>query len=271
MDVSFLHKDQEGERYIIDKIDITRGYAENYIRATSSFERQNDLQTTDLLTYGYQKIENVLTPEQCAYYIEQTDGPLTNWVQSVNKRKIIPILEELITAEVDKAIISHFESEYIPTTIGFSRNEAGSDDVSSLWHYDGGPTKHLIMMVYLTDSEEDGSGTTIFVNRETSDAFKERGYAFCKVGERRDDFGAQQLANHFEVDFKPINLGTRAGDAVIFDARHIMHRGLYPKKLPRYLIATSFVPYFQNWKTGCNVTYFPRQAGPYETYPKFSW
>lgn len=267
----FLHKDSFGERSIIQDNEIDRGYADNYIRATAAFERQDAIESTDLITHGFQKLDKLFTPEQCAKYIEQTDGPLSNWVQSVNKRKVIPILDEIITTEVDKAIISHFKSEYIPTTIGFSRTEAKTEGVSSHWHYDGGPTMLLIMILYLTDSEADGSGTTIFVDRKTSDVFTEKGYAFCPLGKRVNDIGAQMLADHFDVEFKPINLNTKAGDAIIFDARHILHRGCYPKNGPRYSIVTSFIPYYQNWKAGCNVTFFPRQSGPFEPYPKVTW
>lgn len=266
-----LHKNREGEYSVIQNNDENKGYRAYHEKAKAAFNRHNLTVDCELLSLGYQKFENVLSAEKCAEYIKGTDSYLNNWTQKINKRKVIPIIEEIITDGVDKAIISHFKSEYVPTTIEFLRTEPGADTMSSRWHYDVGPDKHLIMMVYLTDSETDGTGTTIFVDRKTSKAFLEGGYAFGPMESRLNDKDARELANSFGEDFEPVNLHTIAGDAVIFDARHIMHRGCYPKKLPRNTITTAFIPYVNDWKTGCAATFFPRQTRLFATFPKVTW
>jgi hypothetical protein len=267
----YLHKHREGELEVTTEFETNRGYEESLIKAQAAFARQDLCGPCDLVTFGYQKFEKIFSPERCAELIKSADGPLKNWIKKTHKRNIIPILDEIITDEVDKSIVSHFESEYLPTTIGFSRTEAGFDAESARWHYDGGPLKHLVMMIYLTDSEPDGASTTIFVNRETSEKFFECGYAYGPRENRQDDEGIRQLSEMVGIEFKPINLDTKAGDAVLFDARHIMHRGFYPKIGPRYSIALALIPYANNWKEGCDVTFFPREVGHFDSFPQVTW
>ena len=267
----YLAENRETEREIEQIFDEKCGYGAYYEKAKAPFTRSDMCGPCDLLTLGYQKFDNLLAPERCVELIKSTDGPLKNWVQTTHKRKIISILKEIITDDVDKSIISHFGSEYLPTTVGFSRTEAGFDAESARWHYDGGPNKHLVMMIYLTDCEPDGASTTIFANRKTSETFIEIGYAFGPVDKRLDNDGALELAKLNGIEFEPINLNTKAGDAVLFDARHIIHRGFYPKIEPRYTIAASFVPYANNWEEGCDITFFPRQMGHYDSYPAVTW
>ncbi len=263
--------DRSNEKRLIDDYDVERGYARAHDEARAAFARLDECAPCPLIERGFQKFENVLGRERCRELIAATDDGLDDWISNTNKRNTVAVIEEILTPDIDRAIISHFESEYVPTVVNFTRTESRDDGYSSRWHCDGGPSKLLVMIVYLTDSEADGSGTTMFVKRAASQTLFEHGYVFTELGNRLDNDGMAALADELGFDFEPVNLGTRAGDAALFDARHIMHRGYYPTVGARYDISVAFIPFKEDWRSGCAATFFPRMGGPFESYPPVTW
>ena len=62
-------------------------------------------------------------------------------------------------------------------------NEADGDYFKR-WHCDGGPSKHLKIIIYLNGHEEHGSNTA-FYDKETTQKLKELGYIFADLDNRK--------------------------------------------------------------------------------------
>ena len=244
-----------------------KGYGENLKISRSHFRRQDECGPNQLLEIGFEKLP-VFSEADSAEMCEKMDDHLLQWS---DKDEILSILETLFTPEIDKRIVSYFESEYLPTTVKFARTAVNYDDESGRWHCDSGPSKHLILMAYFTPSEPDYNAGTHFLDRATTDRMKEIGYAFCLPEHRvgSDDLAA--LAYHFDIEFKAHCFIIKPGDAIIFDAPNIMHRGAYPKLSPRYAMVVSLIPSPVDWRTSCQRTEFLYPTSLKDTYPSVDW
>jgi hypothetical protein len=254
----FLFRNCEGEKEVIEEFDGVRGYKRKYIEAKELFSRQNECIPCDLTNLGHQIFEGLFSRERCSEFSERIEDKSYESVEKMGKETVLSLLDEIFRQGVEKSIISFFQTEFIPTTFALYRTEAGQHNQSGCWHFDPGPEKHLVMLVYLTDSEPDGAGTTIFVNKRTSQQFSKIGYAYLPIDQRQDDEGIKQIAEIRNLEFEPIKLQTKAGDGILFDARHIMHRGFYPRLSPRDTILISLIPSTHNWKIVCENSVAPQ-------------
>ena len=129
---------------------------------------------------------------------------------------------------------------------GRERSDPGGEpNVSFSWHCDGGPTKHLKVLLYLNGSDEHG-GNTRFLDRATTDAFKKIGYVFCDIDHRLDDLAA--LAGEHGIAYRPLEAPMRTGEAILFEPANVLHKGVWPTRAPRYLLQICIVPSPMPWR-----------------------
>ena len=233
------------------------GFAKFHEDCCQAFKRQTDCIELPLLQSDFQQF-HTLQPEDCADLRGKMDrdDPVLN--ESAFARNL---LRKVFTPEIDQAIISYFQSEYMPRWISFNRNDVGFEDVESfLWHFDGGPSKHLKILAYFTSNKVSGGGTEVF-DRETSRRYADAGYAFPYVKHRLADL--EPLAQQLSLPYNPTLLDINEGDALLFNPMNILHRAVPATKAPRYLMQVYIRPCSEKWLPFCIKNGFPEVMGEY--------
>lgn len=241
----------DGMRY---KFDIECGYAALNEASVASMIRPVPDRSFDLLKAGIERLP-VLDAATCATYrrLMEADDPILR-----DRAFRLEMLERVFTDAVDQRLTAYFRSEYIPLWSRFYRSDpARAPSVSFRWHCDGGPSRHLKILVYLNASAEHG-GDTIFADRETTSAFKRAGYVFCEIDRRVADLGP--VAAAAGIGLSPISFHPGAGEALIFEPMSIMHRGCWPRFAPRYIIQICLLPSPLPWREMCASYALPGES-----------
>ena len=157
------------------------------------------------------------------------------------------LLENALSAEVDRHCLEFFRSEYLVYWYTLSRTAPGTApaSVSFRWHCDQGPRTHLKLLVYLNDYREHGGGTS-YLDLAGSAAVARTGYMFAR-GQRRSDSLAA-LASLAKRELEAYHLHPQAGDAVLFQPARVLHSGITPHLGPRYVLTLCLLPSPMPWR-----------------------
>ncbi len=254
----------DGYTWTCRKYDHDLNYGPYHEHAKAAFTRRAQMVDCELLNFGAEKV-HVMPEIHAAHVRQRIDAGLLNWT---DKRQIGDILTVAFNPEVDSRLISFFESEYVPTQIGFGIHKGtGALAESGGWHCDSGPTKHLVMILYLTPSEG-AAGNTVFANKEITKPLIDAGYIACKVEDRLDDI-TPVLDDLSLEPFEEVHFDMHPGEALIFEAGALMHKGVPPVHEARYTMVLALVPSTQHWMEAIRSTPFPLPTGktPYGTFP----
>ncbi len=258
-----LVKEIEGERYflshegdknIIHHFEDEHQYGCLIRHSQFHFERHGNLIDTTLNDEGFEKLNKILPAKTCKKIIRhlQEGGDYFKL-----KEGAMNLFESVLTENLDKKIISHFKSEYMPLWYNFTVDtwESTRNSCSFKWHCDGGPSKHLKIMVYLNAVEEHG-GNTYFGTIKATQALKQLGYIFCAVGQRKENI--IPLVRAYDIPFKESSFDLGAGDAVIFNPYEVMHRGKQPcQEKTRYVLHMCLVPAPIHWRKAIETIRWP--------------
>lgn len=236
------------------KFDVDCGYAALNDASSAAMQRAISEDRFDLLEHGFEKV-HALSEEDCAQIIAFMDVG----GEALKRRDAkLQILERVLSGDIDQRIIAYFGSEYIPLWFRFYRAVPESNpNVSFRWHCDGGPSKHLKILLYLNAREEHG-GDTLFVDRKTTDAFKRLDYVFCDINRRLEDL--EPIAMENGIPYEPFSLAPSVGDALLFEPMNIMHRGSWPTNSPRDMIQVCLLPSPAPWREMCQVYDLPGES-----------
>jgi hypothetical protein len=208
-------------------------------------------------------ISACLQQSQCDALITQIDENLNGMNDF---EKIDGFLDNIFNEAMTKKIENYFSSHFSIFWYNFQRLDTTQigNDVSSKWHCDAGPSKHLKLIVYLNGVDKQDSRTE-FLSLETTEALKSVGYIYCDMGQRIDDLSA--LTARLKSAYSPFSFDLNAGDAVLFNPQKVAHRGKHPsvgKK--RYAIHFCIVPSPFSWRESL------RQLNPlYACQPFENW
>jgi hypothetical protein len=243
---------------IVNKYDIEERFAQYSINCRKSYSREYPPPKEDFP--GIKKVE-VLNQDQCDGIISHIDA------KDVYDLEFRRAVVGTILDNIDKEMLTYFKSEYSPIWIRFYANQPGEDwrdQYSFYWHCDGGPTKHLKLLLYLNSSEDSG-GNTEFVDYMTTMDFKSLGYVCCGLEYRLPDL--EEFSDRFGICWEPKKLDIAAGEGILFEPFNIMHKGIWPTKAPRYLVQICFVASHNHWsenlknaKTLTNENAWPKIA-----------
>lgn len=223
--------------------DVQRGYGAQFQSARTGFRRASMLVDTELNRNGLIK-RPCFTAQECADLCEKLENGLA---ERCDPDDAVALIERIISPELDREIISYFESEYTLSKAGFLVAHADEKpSESDGWHCDAGPSRFLRIMLYLTGSEDDAANT-LFSDRESTNRLKESGYVFCEVRYRLLDL--DPLTNALGMERATVvSLDIQPGDVILFDAPNIMHRRLLPKRASRYVFTITLVPSILPWR-----------------------
>lgn len=158
----------------------------------------------------------------------------------------LEITEAMLNSDIDARLTEFFQSEYWVGQFAAQKVSPSKDkDMSFKWHKDGGPEKHVKIILYLSDSAETG-GRTDFINQAHTRRLAEAGYDFISTNSRRADLSG--LAAEHGVEYEIISRGFKAGEAVIFKPGFVLHRGIEPESGVRTTVTLLLMPGKNHWR-----------------------
>ena len=171
---------------------------------------------------------------------------------------LLPIVEQILSRDMDGRLVSHFRSEYFVYSITVGRTApARRSRRSFLWHCDRGPRDFLKINLFLDATAEHGS-TTGFIDRTASAALEHLGYTFGPNKRRVADLGP--LARHAGIEVQPVHPDVKAGEALLFEPANVLHRGILPDRGTRHLLSLMLLPSPVPWRDAWTVTARTRAA-----------
>jgi hypothetical protein len=110
------------------------------------------------------------------------------------------------------------------------------------WHCDGGPNRHLKMLVDLNDNEEHG-GYTEMMSLGDTERFKRHGYVWCPLDDRLPSL------KPLGISYQRFHKHLQPAEGLLFEPANIMHKAKWPDKAPRYIIQLCFLPADKDWRS----------------------
>lgn len=163
--------------------------------------------------------------------------------------EILPLVEKIITPELDAAIKKYFGSDYAVMWAGFS--EVKYPDTPELyfskWHCDSGPSCHLKTITYL-NSTADHDSATFVGDLLSTQRLKEVGYIMNNINKRQSDIS--DIIEAFDIDFNFDKIEFDAGDTLLFNPSQLMHRAKIPNENSvRYSFTLCLIPSPIPWRS----------------------
>lgn len=222
---------------------------------------------------GYDVVR-CLAPAEVPACIEQVIGADgQDAFRSLSLEAMTALLEQILSPAADAAIRAAFGSEYAvvfgggSTTVPLTPDAKPEERYSFLWHCDGGPLLHLKLLVYL-ESAADHDGATAVIAPDASQRMALTGYNLCRLEDRVDDL--TDLAAEAGVSLAPQRVVPRAGEALIFNPRLVLHKGIAPRFGQRRVLTIGVVPFPAPWQlTLPELLPFIRQSFTFE-FPNLS-
>lgn len=241
--------------------DIKWGYGRVHQDARKKFTRSASMVFGDLNSERVEKFK-IFSEDECAEFRKRLDAGEDILADRAETMKI---MERVFNPELDARLISYFNSEYVPEGVQFEKIlPTETPHHSDCWHCDGGPSKQVVMIIYLSPSEADAANT-VFTDPTNTDYLKALGYLFCPIDARVDDL--TPLYDHYGLaHLEEKTFEMTAGDAVVFQAANIMHKRSLPKIDPRYVLVVCVLPSPLPWREACEVKEKPFKIGDRETF-----
>ncbi len=251
-DIDFPWLDKFAHIRNLQKHDITAGYTQHHIKSQVVFTRNLNIHHG---WDGVKILHDIVDNDQIDIWKDMIDEDVP-LLQEHHFR--VNVLHRILNDVVDEAIAGYFMSEYTPIWMKFLRYDPDEERPPAVgWHCDGGPTKHLKLLLYLSDSKEVDSGTG-YLDKFQTQRFKNIGYAFTGLEQRLESL--KDLASQFDCKYTPSVPMMFPGSGILFEPTNIMHRAVWPTKKSRYIIQICFLPSEENWKDVVKHTEFPRES-----------
>ncbi len=243
--------------------DIDWGYERVHQDARKRFRRAGEMVFGALNSERVEKFR-LFSAKEAAKNRERMDGGIN---PVADRSETLALLKKVFTPQLDARLIAFFNSEYVPHAMSYDKISPTEPFThSDCWHCDGGPTNHLVMMIYLSDSEKKVANT-LFTTGLMTDYLKAAGYVFCPLERRLPD--VSPILNHFGIGpFEEKAFEIKAGEAIVFQAVNIMHKRALPKQGPRYTITLALLPSPMQWLKACEKTGRPLRLGMRTTFEK---
>lgn len=209
------------------------------------FERQAVLRESAFTKNLHTRVKNVIPADLCKVFIEQADKVKEAIYHADFMNKLLPMI---LSEEIDSYICSHFESEYTLYWYTYLETEPDRENrsYSSYWHCDGGPEKHLKLLIYLNGYKEH-QGNTKFLDQTNSTKLKQVGYIFNDINKRTENIGPLCRKNDIEIN-EVMYEDIEAGDGLLFNPNQLAHIGKIPELATRKVLQLCFIPSPFHWK-----------------------
>jgi len=208
----------------------------------------------ELTQDGVTVLRGCLGPEtvrELSERVEAAVGPSTppNTTVPIDRElrtQLTELLPEILNAEVTAMIEAYLGCHFRAVHCQLYRTETGGEPhVSFLWHRDMEPMAQLHIMVYLTHSHPGDPGTE-FLSLTDTRRMAENGYAFPHFTDRIADLA--EVLPDGEAAPEILHPRLEAGDATLFAAPRILHRGLDGTGGKRDVFLINLLPSLVPWQ-----------------------
>tara|TARA_R110002012_G_scaffold242832_1_gene417311 strand:+ start:11076 stop:13202 length:2127 start_codon:yes stop_codon:yes gene_type:complete len=222
--------------------------------AKKRFSLKSECISTSLCSEHRKLIPSLVDSSLCHSIIEEFDNDPDGIKHPSVLETLLPLV---LTEEVDRELISYFQSEYCIFWWSIYKVEDDMEDNAyfTKWHCDSGPQNHLKLIVYLNGYDEHKSCTG-FLNKKTTDQLKDIGYIYNDINNRVLDIS--DLCKHYKISFSPEYSKPNTGDCLIFNPAQLAHKALSPSKgHTRYALNLCLVQSESSWQDVKDNYYFP--------------
>lgn len=238
---------------MVDRYDLGHGYEEHLISCVKQSGGFPPHGLDDLTRRGFEVVTvlDKATSDDLAQRARQAGDQVD--LATLKQEEVRGVLGAIFSEELDAKIKFYFQSHYaviffmLFQTLPIEDNDLLPEEasVSWGWHCDGGPRRHLKMMVYLNPKDEHDAATE-FLDRATTELFNRIGYVFCPLVHRVSDLS--DLAEHYGIDYEPVRISPDAGEAIVFEPAAALHRGAPPTFGARSVLQLGLIPSPVPWQ-----------------------
>lgn len=185
-------------------------------------------------------------PEHSNHVFRIDDANTTIAVPREMHSVFLDLLPSIVDARVETLVESYLGSFFRIDHCALYRTQRTEEPlVSFRWHRDLASMGQVHVMLYLTPSGDE-SGATDFIPIEDTRRLAEAGYSFVTMDDRVLDFDARTLKDNAPPEIVRPRLG--AGDAVMFGATRVLHRGIQPRQGFRDVFLAVLLPSTVPWQ-----------------------
>ncbi len=201
----------------------------------------------DVLNGAVNESEAAAVSHMVSGQLEATDRVLTVVpVSGVLEDRLLRAIESTLDSRLAVLLEDYYASHFRVVHCQLYRTEKDAEKHYSFrWHRDLEPMAQIHVMIYFTQSGPDDGGTEFLDVVETA-RLAARGYAFGAFEDR-----VLSLDNAFssgESPPVPERPFVGIGDAVIFAAPRVLHRGIAPKHGHRDVLVLNIMPSLVPWR-----------------------
>jgi len=209
---------------------------------------------SDLFDRGFQVLRGCLTEARAmeisaavSNAVGETDGVLTGIaIDDSLAPLMIEALEATLSEETERLLEAYYASHFRVAHCQLYRTETlGDRHYSFRWHRDVEPMAQLHVMIYFSPSGPEDGGTE-FIDFADTGRLAAHGYAFGAFEDRVRELAAALPEG--EDPPAPHRPELVAGDAAVFAAPRILHRGIAPKRGHRDVLVLNIMPSLVPWR-----------------------
>lgn len=237
---------------MIQQFDVARGYQLHHLRCIEKAPRISNAPLDGLARRGFD-LRPILEPAFAKGLAERVKAAGRNlYPGDMEKPQVEGILNAVFSPAVHAMINRYFLTEFAVIFCGLiltkpldEQDDPDKPSVSFGWHCDGGPMKHLKMLIYL-NSKQEHDGATDYLDSFVTSLFKKVGYVFCPIHMRLQDLSG--LAAQHGIPYEPLRLRPDCGEGITFEPAGVLHKGVYPTRGMRCLIQLGLIPWPTPWQ-----------------------
>ena len=201
----------------------------------------------DVLSGAVNRSEAAALSCMVSNQIDEKDRVLTVVpVSGALEARLLAAMESTLDRGLSALLEAYYASHFRVVHCQLYRTEVdGERHYSFRWHRDVEPMAQIHVMIYLTPSGPDDGGTQFLDFAETA-RLAANGYAFGAFEDRVLSLGG--VLPKGDSPPEPERPMVDAGDAVIFAAPRILHRGVAPKHGHRDVLVLNIMPSLVPWR-----------------------
>jgi len=253
-----MHEDEYGfvnpafDFSMIQQFDVARGYQLHHLKCIQQAPRISQAPLDDLGRQGFD-VRSILEPKFADGLADRVKAAGRNvYPGDMEKAEVEGILNAIFSPSVHAMVNRYFLTEFAVIFFGLlhtkpltEQEDPNTPSVSFGWHCDGGPMKHLKMLIYLNSNNEH-DGATDYLDSSATALFKKVGYVFCPIHLRLQDLSG--LAAQHRVPYDPQRLRPDRGEGITFEPAGVLHKGVYPTRGVRCVLQVGLIPWPVSWQ-----------------------
>ena len=257
-DGKYLNLEPESERVILKKNHF-HVHAAHHIICRELYAKQKqetkEKQQQELKNNGLYIVRNCIASDEANQISKMIDDviehqifPMMDIVPFGELRRVLVSLLPQIFQPMNTLLIENYLGSYFrvaETQLYRTQMGSGQTNISCKWHRDAAPMAQLHLLLYLTSRHQHDPGTQILSLSDTLRMAK-YGYSYGPFDERLDDLSTvlpkdAPLPEIIDPEFE-------AGDAIIFSAPRMLHKGLIGHGNYRDVFLLTLLPSFIPWQ-----------------------